>query len=68
MEMVRTVKSTLTGATTNIEKARTTIDAMAAQVRGYLEQIDELVRTGESGDGAAAPADEPPPESQRSLI
>ena len=64
MEMVRTVKSTLTGATTNIEKARTTIDAMAAQVRGYLEQIDELVRSPGSGEGA----EEPAPESQRTLI
>jgi hypothetical protein len=63
MEMVRAIKSTLTTASGNIDKARTTIDAMAAQVRGHLEQIDELVRAGGSGDEP-----EPEPESQRTLI
>ena len=70
MEMVRTIKSTLKGATTNIEKARSAIDALAAQVRGHLEQVDELVRAGETGDAGepAASAEHPAPESQRTLI
>jgi hypothetical protein len=66
MEMVRAIKSTLTGATTNIEKARIAIDAMAAQVRGHLEQVDELVRAGVSGDDE--PAKPPAPDPQSSLI
>jgi hypothetical protein len=67
MEMVRAIKSTLKGATTNIEKARGAIDAMAAQVRGHLEQVDELVRAGAAGDDE--PARRPaPPDPQSSLI
>jgi uncharacterized protein YoxC len=62
--MVRAIKSTLKTATGNIDKARTTIDAMAAQVRGHLEQIDELVRSPGSGEQA----EEAAPESQRTLI
>jgi DNA repair ATPase RecN len=70
MEMVRTIKSTLKGATTNIEKARVAIDAMAAQVRAHLEHVDELVRAGDSGDGDGedAPDGTPEPEPQRTLV
>ncbi len=67
MEMVRTIKSTLKGATTNIEKARSAIDAMAGQVRAHLEQVDELVRAGETGEPGGDEA-EPEPESQSTLI
>jgi hypothetical protein len=62
MEAVRTIKSTLKGAQTNIDKARDLIDGMAAQVRGHLEHVDELVRADD-----AAPA-EPPPPAQESLV
>jgi uncharacterized protein DUF2130 len=62
MEAVRAIKSTLKGATTNIEKARGALDAMATQVRDHLQHVDELVRAPE------AEADEPAPESQRTLI
>ena len=62
MEAVRTIKSTLKGAQTNIDKARDLIDAMAAQVRGQLEHVDELVRA----DDAAPAAAEPP--AQESLV
>ena len=68
MEMVRTIKATLKGATTNIEKARGNIDQMAAQVRDLLQQVDELVRAGETGEGAERPATAPEPDPQSSLI
>jgi hypothetical protein len=62
MEAVRTIKSTLKGAQTNIDKARDLIDSMAAQVRGHLEHVDELVRA----EDAAPVAAEPP--AQESLV
>jgi hypothetical protein len=62
MEMVRTIKTQLKGATTNIEKARAVIDMMATQVRDHLQQVDDLVRAGE------AEPDEPAPDPQSSLI
>ena len=62
MEAVRTIKSTLKGAQTNIDKARDLIDALAAQVRGHLEHVHELVRA----DDAAPAAAEPP--AQESLV
>jgi hypothetical protein len=66
MEAVRAIKSTLKGATTNIEKARGALDAMAVQVRAHLEQVDELVRSGEAAADEPEPAAEP--DSQRTLI
>jgi hypothetical protein len=69
METVRVIKSQLSGATTSIEKARTAIDAMAAQVREHLTRVDELVRAGEGGDADEDPAAvAPEPETQRTLI
>src|SRR5204863_9230154 len=64
LEAVRAIKSTLKGATTNIEKARGALDAMAVQVRAHLEHVDELVRVGEA---SGEPPDEPEPDSQRTL-
>src|SRR5205823_14588219 len=43
LEDVRRVKSTLSGATTQIEKAREIVDEMAARVRERLKDIDVLV-------------------------
>lgn len=43
MHDVRKIKSQLTGATTSIANARELVDALAAQVRGRLDEIDELV-------------------------
>ena len=62
MEAVRTIKSTLKGAQTNIDKARDLIDGMAAQVRGHLEHVDELVRAED------APPAAPPAPAQESLV
>ncbi|MBA2516768.1 MAG: hypothetical protein H0V22_05555 [Solirubrobacterales bacterium] len=47
-EVVR-VKQQLTGATTSIENARRIVDAMAAQVRAQLVQIEGLLRAEEPG-------------------
>src|SRR3954468_3730187 len=55
LEDVRRVKSTLTGATTQIDKAREIVDEMAARVRERLRDIDGLVAPDEP---AATPADE----------
>jgi uncharacterized protein DUF2130 len=68
MEMVRTIKATLKGATTNIEKARGSIDAMAAQVRDLLHQVDELVRAGDAGEDSERSVAAPEPDPQSSLI
>lgn len=46
---VATVKQQLTGATTSIENARRIVDAMAAQVRAQLAQIEGLLRAEEPG-------------------
>jgi hypothetical protein len=54
LEDVRRVKSTLTGATTQIEKARDIVDEMATRVRDRLRDIDALV----SPQDEAAPAAE----------
>ena len=42
LEDVKRVKSTLSGATTQIEKAREIVDEMAGRVREHLRDIDEL--------------------------
>jgi hypothetical protein len=57
MEEVRRVKSSLTGAKTQIDRAARIIDTMSDRVRDHLRQIDELVAT--AGDEDAAPALEP---------
>ena len=51
MEDVRRVKSQLTQATTYIGEATKIVDTLAANVRGHLGQIDELLRAAE-GSGA----------------
>ena len=43
MEDVRRIKSQLTSATSGIEQARSILEAMAAGVRGHLEQLDALL-------------------------
>ena len=43
MEDVRRIKSQLTNATTGIDAARTILDAMAANVRGHLTAIEQLL-------------------------
>ncbi len=43
MNDVRKIKSQLTGAQTSIGAARELVDALAAQVRARLDEIDELV-------------------------
>ena len=43
MEDVRRIKSQLTNATTGIDAARTILDAMAANVRGHLTEIELLL-------------------------
>jgi hypothetical protein len=52
MEDVRKVKSQLTGAQTNIDGARDVLDSMAEKVRGYLDDIDDLVLAADSGSAA----------------
>jgi hypothetical protein len=61
LEDVRRVKSTLSGATTQIEKARAIVDEMASRVRAHLKDINGLV----------APDDDEPPapsEVQQELV
>jgi hypothetical protein len=56
LEDVKRVKSTLSGATSQIEKARDIVDEMAGRVREHLRDIDELAAGGDGAD----PGDEPP--------
>jgi hypothetical protein len=58
MEEVRKVKSSLTGAKTQIDRAAGIVDAMSDRVRDHLRQIDELVLAA-SGADDSAPAPEP---------
>ena len=61
LDETRKVKSQLTGAVSNIEKARTLVEGMEAQVRRQLGELDELVTGGR--------AEEPdPPEQQENLL
>ena len=61
----RKVKNQLTGAKTGIDKAYELVEAMAAQVRAQLDEIDALVRAGcddrVDGEPAARPAQPPAP-------
>ena len=47
MEDVRRVKSQLSGAKTNIDRAYEVVELMAARVRGHLAEVDLLVRGDE---------------------
>ena len=56
----RKVKQQLTGAKTGIDKAYELVEAMAAQVRAELDEIDSLVRAGcDEGEGEASAARPP---------
>jgi hypothetical protein len=57
MEDVRRVKSQLTGAKTNIDRAYELVDELAARVRAHLAEVDALVLAG-SADGDAPPPDD----------
>jgi hypothetical protein len=65
----RKVKQQLTGAKTGIDKAYELVEAMAAQVRAQLDELDALVRAGcECGEDDDVPtprstAPEPDPSS-----
>ncbi len=50
MEDVRRIKSQLTNATTGIEEARRIVDAMAANVRGHLTAIEQLLAASGAAD------------------
>jgi hypothetical protein len=71
IERVRSVKSTLTGAQTSIERSKGLIDEIAQGVRHYLEHVNELVATagGEAGDGSGSGRSDAAAEpSQPSLV
>jgi hypothetical protein len=53
----RKIKQQLTGAKRNVEGAYGLVEAMAARLREYLEEIDALVRPAEA-EPAEAPADD----------
>jgi hypothetical protein len=53
----RKIKQQLTGAKRNVEGAYGLVEAMAARVRGYLEEIDTLVRPADA-EPVEAPADD----------
>ena len=53
----RKIKQQLTGAKRNVEGAYGLVEAMAERVRGYLEEIDTLVRPADA-EPAEAPADD----------
>jgi hypothetical protein len=57
----RRIKQQLTGAKTGIERAYDLVEAMAARVRGHLEEMDTLLRPG------SAAADAPPVDDQLEL-
>jgi hypothetical protein len=50
MDDVRKIKSSLTGAQTNIDTARDVLDVMSEKVRVYLREVEELAR-GEADSG-----------------
>jgi hypothetical protein len=57
MEDVRKVKSQLTGAKTNIDRAYEIVEEMSGRVRGHLAEVDALV-LGPSDETAPPPADQ----------
>jgi hypothetical protein len=67
MERVRAVKNTLTGAQTQIGKAKDVLDDMAEQVREHLRNVDQLVLAG-SPDAGGPDSPEAEPPTQESLV
>jgi hypothetical protein len=67
MDDVRKIKSSLTGAKSNIDRAALAVDAMSDRVRDHLKQIDELVLAG-GGDGDADARVSPPLEDAQSEL
>jgi hypothetical protein len=61
LDETRKIKSQLTGAVSNIDKARALVEGMEAQVRRQLGELDELVSCGR----AESPE---PPEQQENLL
>jgi archaellum component FlaC len=57
MDDVRKVKSQLTGAKTNIDRAYEVVEEMAGRVRGHLAEVDALV-LGPSDEQLAAASDD----------
>jgi hypothetical protein len=51
MSDVRAVKNQLTGATTSINRAREVLDAMAARVRGHLEDLERELAAAAAPEG-----------------
>ena len=66
MERVRAVKNTLTGAQTQIGKAKDVLEEMAEQVREHLRNVDQLVLAGSPDVDSGEP--ERPPPAQESLV
>ena len=58
MEDVRKVKSQLTGAKTDIDRAYELVEELAARVRGHLAEVDALVLAGCTRTRMRAPADD----------
>ncbi|MFL5913382.1 MAG: DUF2130 domain-containing protein [Gaiellaceae bacterium] len=58
LEDVKRVKSTLSGATTQIQKAREIVDEMAGRVREHLNDIDELAAGSDDAEADEAEAGE----------
>jgi hypothetical protein len=54
----RKIKQQLTGAKRNVEGAYGLVEAMAARVRGYLEEIDTLVRPADAEPAEPATDDQ----------
>jgi hypothetical protein len=67
MERVRAVKNTLTGAQTQIGKAKDVLDDMAEQVREHLRIVDQLVLAG-SPDAGGPDSPEAERPTQESLV
>ncbi len=61
VEDVRMVKSQLTGATTNITKARELVEMLAERVKNHLDEVEQLV-------SADAPDDERPSEPPQTTL
>jgi len=64
MEDVRKVKSSLTAAKTNIDRAAGTVDLISDRVREHLRAIDELVQAAEGEAAAAAARPDEPEQSE----